>query len=69
MAREGLPEDRDWTYVRKDGTRLPVRLLVTPMAGVNGEIIGLLGIARDVTERKAAEAEGTGPGGQARAIQ
>ena len=30
-AREGKVEEREWTYIRKDGTRVPVRLSVTPI--------------------------------------
>ncbi|TIH08187.1 PAS domain S-box protein [Pseudomonas leptonychotis] len=50
-------EVREWTYVRKDGVRLKVTLMVTAMYGGTGELIGYLGIAIDITQRKAAEAE------------
>ncbi|WP_349618481.1 PAS domain S-box protein [Azotobacter salinestris] len=48
-------ETREWTYVRKDGTRFPVSLVVTAIRDENGRINGYLGIAVDITERKAAE--------------
>lgn len=48
-------EQREWTYVRKDGETLTVSLVVTAQRGANGEITGYLGIAIDVTERKRAE--------------
>ncbi|PNV75942.1 histidine kinase [Leptospira inadai serovar Lyme] len=54
-ARNGNFEARDWTYVRKDGVRLTVRLIVTPMRESNGELIGFMGIARDVSEQKKQE--------------
>ena len=44
-------EKREWTYVRKDGSRLPVTLVVTPMRNAKGEITGYLGIAEDITEQ------------------
>ncbi len=54
-ARLGEPEEREWTYLRKDGSRLPVLLSVTALRGVGEEVTGFLGIALDLTERKRAE--------------
>ena len=54
--REGA-ETREWTYIRKDGSRLPVTLVVTAMRDDEGKLSGYLGIAVDITERKAAEKE------------
>src|SRR5690606_3331949 len=54
-ARRGLPNEHEWTYVRKDGARLPVLLNVTGLRDANGEITGFLGIASDITQRKRAE--------------
>lgn len=51
-ARLGKPDEREWTYVRKDGTRFPVMLSVTAMQEESGEITGYLGIAGDISERK-----------------
>ena len=45
-------EEHEWTYVRKDGTRFPVLLSVTPLYGSDGSIDGFLGIAADITERR-----------------
>lgn len=47
-------ESQEWTYVRKDGTRLTVSLVVTAVHGDDGSVTGYLGIATDVTERKRA---------------
>jgi diguanylate cyclase (GGDEF)-like protein/PAS domain S-box-containing protein len=54
-ARRGRPDEREWTYVRKDGRRVPVILVVNTMANDSGEPVGYMGIAYDVTERKRAE--------------
>lgn len=54
-ARRGLDEDRDWTFVRKDGTRLHVRLSVTPLRDRQGRIDGYLGMAVDMTDKRRAE--------------
>ena len=54
-ARNGLFDRREWTYVRKDGNRFPVNLVVTAVRNAAGEITGFLGLAEDITERKQAE--------------
>ena len=54
--RKDLPEEGEWTYVRKDGSRFPVRLAVTALHGPDGRIEGFLGIADDLSERAAARA-------------
>jgi PAS domain S-box-containing protein len=48
-------ETREWTYVHQQGWRFPVSLAVTAMRDEHGEINGYLGIAVDLTARKAAE--------------
>ena len=48
-------EQREWTYVRKDGIRLSVSLVVTAQRNAAGETIGYLGTAIDITEQKRAE--------------
>jgi diguanylate cyclase (GGDEF)-like protein/PAS domain S-box-containing protein len=53
-TRQGLAEEREWTFIRKDGVRLPVLLSVTALRGEDGSINGFLGIASDITERKQA---------------
>jgi len=54
QARTGV---REWSYVRKDGTRFPVSLSVTPLKGADGGVAGTLAVAMDITERKWAEQE------------
>ncbi|MDD5207999.1 MAG: response regulator [Elusimicrobiales bacterium] len=57
MARQGGFENREWTYVRKDGTAFPVELIVTGVKGHNGKLTGFLGLATDISARKRAELE------------
>lgn len=52
--RDGA-ETREWTYVRKDGERLLVNLSATAMRDIHGEISGYLGVAVDISARKASE--------------
>ena len=56
LAQLGSTEEREWTYVRKDGSRLTVLLSVTALRNNQGAITGFLGIARDLTAQKASEA-------------
>ena len=56
-ARLGEPDEREWTYIRKDGTRFPVRLSVTALFDEQSRVTGFLGIASDITESKQAAEE------------
>lgn len=48
-------EQREWTYINKDGKRFAVSLVVTAIKDAEQNITGYLGIATDITERKKAE--------------
>lgn len=54
-TRLGLVDEREWTYIRKDGSRMPVVLSVTALRNRRGEIQGYLGIGTDITVRKDLE--------------
>jgi PAS domain S-box-containing protein len=56
-ARTGSVETGEWTYVRKDGSRITVDLVVTAIKHESGEVGGFIFLANDVTERKRAESE------------
>ncbi|MCE9536556.1 MAG: response regulator, partial [Nitrospirae bacterium] len=56
-SRRNLPNEHEWTYIRKDGTRLTVLLNITALRDANGQISGFLGIASDITPRKIVERE------------
>ena len=53
-SRKGLLNEHEWTYIRKDGTRFPVLLTISALKDQNDHILGFLGIAQDITERKQA---------------
>ncbi|QDS92164.1 Phytochrome-like protein cph1 [Roseimaritima multifibrata] len=53
----GESEQREWTYIRKDGSKVPVLLTVTAIRNDDNQISGFLGIAADITERKKAVLE------------
>lgn len=54
-ASRGFHDSSEWTYIRKDGTRFPVQLVVTAIKNEEDDIVGYLGLATDLTERKKAE--------------
>jgi signal transduction histidine kinase/PAS domain-containing protein len=54
-ARLGVPDEREWTYIRKDGSRFPVLLSITALRDLEGNITGFLGIGSDITQRKQVE--------------
>nr|WP_232924326.1 PAS domain S-box protein [Pseudomonas cichorii] len=57
IAEQQGSETREWTYVRKDTSHLTVSLSVTVVRNLGGTIAGYLGIATDITSRKAFEKE------------
>ncbi len=54
-ARQLGQETREWTYIRKDGSRLRVILAVTPIRDAQGKVSGYLGIAQDISEQHLAQ--------------
>jgi PAS domain S-box-containing protein len=48
-------ETREWTFVRKDGTRFPVSVVITPLRDDAGAVTGFLGVIEDVTARKEVD--------------
>ena len=55
-ARLGEPDEREWTYIRKDGSHVRVLLSITALRNAEGDITGFLGIGSDITQRKQVEA-------------
>lgn len=46
---------REWTFIRKDGSRFPGNLTVTTLRDHRGVPTGYLGVVEDVTERRQVE--------------
>jgi len=55
LARRKLRDENEWTFVRKDGKRVPVLLSVTALRDERGEVSGFVGLISDLTERRRAE--------------
>ncbi|MCU1509360.1 MAG: hypothetical protein JWQ12_1625 [Glaciihabitans sp.] len=51
-ARTGSAESREWTYVRADGSQVPVELSVTKRVDEDGAISGYLFVATDETRNR-----------------
>ncbi len=52
--RLGVPDEREWVYLRKGGSRLPVHLTLTAMTDGSADT-GFLAIAHDLTERRRVD--------------
>lgn len=55
MEKDGPSVNEEWITYADDGHRELLETLKTPMRDSQGKLIGILGIARDITERKRAE--------------
>jgi PAS domain-containing protein len=50
-------DEGEWTFIRKDGSRFPTFLVVTPLANEAGNTTGYVGVFRDISEQKKSELE------------
>ncbi|WP_298750430.1 PAS domain S-box protein [uncultured Arcobacter sp.] len=53
----GLKNENEWTYISKKGEHIPVLLNITALKNKNDETYGYLGIAQDISQRKALESQ------------
>ena len=51
----GVADERDWMYVRRDGTLVPVRASTTAIRDARGRVTGYLVIANSIGDQKLAE--------------
>ena len=56
-ATGGPRVNEEWMTFVDGGNRIFVEIIKTPMIDASGELIGVLSVARDITERKRAEAQ------------
>ena len=55
-ASEGRYEDEGWR-LRKDGSRFLANTVITPLTGIEGQLVGFCKITQDITERRMVQAE------------
>lgn len=53
--RLGVTSEQEWTYIHKNGNRIPISLAITVLRNYDGLILGFLCVAYDLTERKKME--------------
>ncbi|MBS1190066.1 MAG: hypothetical protein H6R10_1858 [Rhodocyclaceae bacterium] len=56
MLAAGRPVSNEEWIDYPDGRRVLVETMKTPLRGPDGELLGIIGVSRDITERKLAEA-------------
>jgi len=54
-ARERLADETEWTFIRKDGSRLPVMLSLSGIWDEHDMLAGFVGIAHDLSAQKRIE--------------
>ncbi len=55
LPLRGRVEDREWTLIRRDGSRFSIQLRVNPLFDAAGASLGFVGIGRDLTEQRRAD--------------
>lgn len=56
-ADKRITEFSEWTYVRKDGAKIPVQLSISPIKSSGDQLTGYLVMANDLSSFKKAERE------------
>ena len=51
----GRTEEREWSFLHRDGRRVPVRYSVSTMRDAQGKLTGYLGVASEITAQRLAE--------------
>ena len=56
-AKKGLESQYEWTYIRKDGTSLPVMLGISAIYNDKNQLDGYLGVAADISQQLHTQQE------------
>lgn len=56
LAENKNHDTREWTYIRKDGSSLPIQLTITKIEE-EGEVVGYLKVATNISQLKSVENE------------
>lgn len=55
LAKQDIPDTNEWTFIRKNGTRLPAQLSVTSIKNEQNQMMGFVGVIYDLSEYKQLE--------------
>lgn len=55
IPNKNQPYEKEWTYVHKNGSHIPVSLNITPLTDEQGKLIGYMGIGKDITKEKQTQ--------------
>ena len=55
LQNEHASYEREWFFIRKDGTRIPTILSSNGLHDRSGQLTGIVGMLQDITERKKTE--------------
>lgn len=56
-VKQKISQSSDWTYLKKDGSHLPINLSITPFYNARGSLRGYLFTAMDMSSHKLMEQE------------
>ncbi|MGD9731023.1 MAG: ATP-binding protein [Desulfamplus sp.] len=56
-VKQKISQSSDWTYIKKDGSHLPINLSITPFYNARGSLRGYLFTAMDMSTHKLMEQE------------
>lgn len=51
------PDQREWTFLARDGRRIPMLVALSKITSAEGQTVGFLSIGSDLSERKTLEAD------------
>lgn len=54
-AARGTPDEQEWTFVRRDGQRIPVLLSISALRDAGRQLVGYIGMAVSLSARKRLE--------------
>jgi len=57
LSKHNAYDTREWTYLRKDGSTLPVQLTLTSVKDEEDQLIGFMGVSTDISEKRSAQDE------------
>ena len=54
LLKETDTNTNEWTFIRKDGSKFPIKLTISAIENDSGKVLGYIGIAMDISQEKIA---------------